>query len=476
MYHQIMEAEKFLDEVLSRVVSFLEASQVESEIRPTVSYQSLRRTSDLKLPIEGRGLDAALDDIESVLRNSVRTTAPGFMNPLWGGLSTASIAGELVTAATNTAMYTYEIAPIATLIESTILKRMAELAGFGTSQGTLTTGGSNGNLLGMLCARQAKLPLSSQSGFDGTKMVAFVSEESHYSFNIASNVIGIGRSNLIKVRCNEHGQMRPDALEEEIERSLRDGQIPFAVLATSGTTVRGSFDPLREIAAIAHKHKLWMHVDAAWGGSCLFSSQYRSLMDGIELADSFCWDAHKMMGIPLICSAFIVKDEEILRTVCSNGNTAHYLYIETGEDVDLGRYSLQCGRRNDALKLWLAWREIGDAGWASMLERFMELANYLEGRIQEHPSLEMVSDRMWTNVCFRYVGSSDDSELNRINAQLRQRLIQDGRFMVSRSTIEDKIILRSVIANRNISKESLDAFLDCVVSLGKDIERGLPQS
>ena len=470
-----MEVERFLDEVLSRVTAFLESSQLESKIRTGQSHDSLSRTSDLKLPMEGRGLEAALDDIESVLRDSVRTTAPGFMNPLWGGLSISSIAGEVVAAATNTAMYTYEIAPIATLIESTILSRMAELADFGTSQGTLTTGGSNGNMLGMLCARQAKLPLSSQTGFDGSKMVAFVSEESHYSFNIASNVIGIGQSNLIKVRCNEHGQMRPDSLEDEIQRAVRNGFTPFAVLATSGTTVKGSFDPLRELASIAHKHDLWMHVDAAWGGSCLFSSRYRSLMDGIELADSFCWDAHKMMGIPLICSAFIVKDAEVLRTVCSNGNTAHYLYLETGEDVDLGRYSLQCGRRNDALKLWLAWREIGDAGWASMLERFMQLADYLEKQVDEHDALEMVSDRMWTNVCFRYVGSSEEGELNRINTELRQRLIQDGRFMVSRSLVDEKIILRSVIANRNITEESLDSFIDRVVTLGKDIERGLPQ-
>lgn len=470
-----MESEEFLDEVLSRVKSFLASSQTESQIRPSESHASLARTSDLNLPLEGRGLEAALDDIESVLRNSVRTTAPGFMNPLWGGLSIASIAGELVTAATNTAMYTYEIAPIATLIESSILKRIAELADFGTSQGTLTTGGSNGNLLGMLCARQAKFPMSSHAGFDGTNMVAFVSEESHYSFSIASNVVGIGHSNLIKVRCNEHGQMRPDALEEEIEYALAEGRIPFAVLATSGTTVKGSFDPLRAIAAVAHKYELWMHVDAAWGGSCLFSSQHRSLMDGIELADSFCWDAHKMMGIPLICSAFIVKDADVLKAVCSNGNTAHYLYIESGEDLDLGRYSLQCGRRNDALKLWLAWREIGDAGWAAMLERFMELAHYLEERVKNHASLELMSERMWTNVCFRYVGDSSMDERNRINAELRQRLIQDGRFMVSRSTIDESIILRSVIANRSVTEESLDAFLDCVVSLGKDIERGLPQ-
>jgi glutamate/tyrosine decarboxylase-like PLP-dependent enzyme len=470
-----MEADAFLDEVLSRVNAFLRQSQHVDQIRSTETHQSLNRISDLKLPLEGRGIDSALDDIEMVLRNSVHTTAPGFMNPLWGGLSVASIAGELVTAATNTAMYTYEIAPIATLIETTILKRMAELADFGTSQGTLTTGGSNGNLLGLLCARQSKDHLSSRSGFDGQKMVAFVSEESHYSFSIASNVIGIGHANLVKVQCNEQGQMRPDSLQEEIERALNNGQTPFAVLATSGTTVRGSFDPLRDIASVAHQYDLWMHVDAAWGGSCLFSPQHRSLMDGIELADSFCWDAHKMMGIPLICSAFIVKNAEVLRSVCSTGKEAHYLYHDTGENVDLGRYSLQCGRRNDALKLWLAWREIGDAGWASMLERFMGLADYLQNRVNEHDALEMVSDRMWTNVCFRYVGTAPKENLNQINAELRERLIRDGRFMVSRSTVNEQIILRSVIANRNISEESLDAFLDCVVSLGKDIERGLPQ-
>ena len=110
-----------------------------------------------------------------------------------------------------------------------------------------------------------------------------------------------------------------------------------------------------------------------------------------------------------------------------------------------------------------------------MLERFMDLADHLQQRIENHDALDMVSDRMWTNVCFRYVGDSPEEELNQLNAELRERLIQDGRFMVSRSTVDGKIILRSVIANRSITESSLDAFLDRVVSLGKDIERGLPQ-
>ncbi len=193
-----MGTEAFLDEVLIRVKEFMVQSQQDERIRNGLAHGSLRRTVDLKLPLEGLGIQSALDDIDSVLRNSVHTTAPGFMNPLWGGLSIAAIAGELVTAATNTAMYTYEIAPIATLIESTILSRMGELAGFSTSKGTLTTGGSNGNLLGLLCARQSLDRKSSSLGFDGQNSVVFVSEEAHYSYSIAANVIGIGHLNLIK--------------------------------------------------------------------------------------------------------------------------------------------------------------------------------------------------------------------------------------------------------------------------------------
>ena len=110
-----------------------------------------------------------------------------------------------------------------------------------------------------------------------------------------------------------------------------------------------------------------------------------------------------------------------------------------------------------------------------MLDRFMELADYLEQQVRSNESLELVSSRMWTNVCFRYVGSSPEEERNQLNAELRERLIRDGRFMVSRSTVDENIILRSVIANRNITENTLDAFLDTVVALGKDIERGLPE-
>jgi glutamate/tyrosine decarboxylase-like PLP-dependent enzyme len=291
---------------------------------------------------------------------------------------------------------------------------------------------------------------------------------------MAANVLGIGFDNVIKVACDSDGRMRCDKLLEEIERTKMNSQIPFCVVATSGTTVRGAFDPVKEIAEICSDQDLWLHVDAAWGGSCLFSTKHRNLMNGIELADSVCWDAHKMMGVPLVCSAFLIKRPEILRKVCSHGNVAHYLFLGDAEDVDLGRTSLQCGRRNDALKLFLAWREKGDAGWARLIDNYVRLADYLQSKAEEHPNLEMMSSRVWSNVCIRY--KSDKIDCNELNRQLRYRLVKSGDFMISQSNIKDKTILRPVIANPGVSEETIDDLLEQIVDIGDDIVRGIPFS
>ena len=317
-------------------------------------------------------------------------------------------------------------------------------------------------------------PSSTQSGFDGRKMVAYVSSEAHYSVLMSANVIGIGHQNVVKVACDEDGCMRPSALQEEIERTRREGGVPFCVVSTAGSTVRGAFDPLKEIGDIAHANGLWHHVDAAWGGSAMFSSKHRPLMDGVEFANSVCWDAHKMMGLPLICSAFLVKDSELLARLCAHGEVAHYLFHEDSKEIDLGRYSLQCGRRNDALKLWLAWRECGDAGWAKLVDRFMELADYLESRVQEHESLQMMSSRMWTNVCFRFAPQGFEGDLNELNSEIRSRMMQNGNFMVSRSNVGDDVVFRSVITNPQITEQTLDNFLQEITRICHEVVRGMP--
>ena len=469
-----MDTEAFINEIADRLVAYINSKDTNERVNPSLSFRSLKRTLDVSMPVEGLGIQAALDDLDTYISHSVKTHRAEFMNPLWGGLSLPALAGEIIAAATNNSMYTSELSPFATIIEQTILTRMCEIVGFPDGFGTMTTGGSNGNMIGMLCAREHAIPGSTKTGFNGSKMVAFVSEESHYSVLMAANVIGIGHQNMIKVRCDDHGRMIPACLEEEILFAKKEGFEPFCVVATSGTTVRGAFDPLGEIADIAHENNLWLHVDAAWGGTCMLSPTHRSLMDGIEKADSLCWDAHKLMGLPLICSTFLIKRPEVLRTLCGHAEVAHYLFHDEAEDVDLGRFSLQCGRRNDALKLWLEWRVRGDAGWSAMVDQYMNYASHLETLVNAHPELELMSSRMWTNVCFRYSPQNSNMDLNELNTELRNRLIKEGMFMISRSNIGEDVILRPVISNQNVTPESLERFVGTVVRLGEDIVRGLP--
>jgi len=232
-----MNVEDFIDALSSRIVSYLEDANSPGKVVEYLPPKSLVKTSDLKLPLEGRGINSVLDDIDNYLRSSVKTNRAEFMNPLWGGVSLAGLAGEIIANLSNTSMYTYELAPLATLIEQTIITRVGELIGFPQCAGSLTTGGSNGNMLGILCARQAMIPTSTQSGFDGREMVVFVSEEAHYSVLMAANVLGIGHRNIIKISCDLDGRMKPASLEDEIEFARKEGRVPFCVVATAGTTV-----------------------------------------------------------------------------------------------------------------------------------------------------------------------------------------------------------------------------------------------
>lgn len=273
------------------------------------------RKVDISIPKKGEGLKGVIKGIDTFMAHSVRTHHPAFMNQFWGGFNPAAFGGEVISTLCQTSMYTYELAPLAIMIELEMLKKMAGLIGpaFKDGSGVFTTGGSNGNMVGLLLARQKKFPDSLKKGYDGSKVCIFVSAESHYSVLMASNVLGIGYDNVIKVKADVDGKMDMNELTKEVEAAKAAGKTPLAVVGTAGTTVRGCFDPMREISAICKQHDMWFHVDGAWGGCILFSPKYRHHLDGADLADSMCWDIHKMMGIPLMCSAFLTKDLQLLK-------------------------------------------------------------------------------------------------------------------------------------------------------------------
>ena len=173
-----MESHEFLDSAFAMIKDYVLDNK--GKVNEHLDSSSRSRTTDTLLPLEGFSQEMLLEDVSSYLQNTVKTHKGGFMNPLWGGFNVASFAGEVIAAATNTSMYTYELAPVATMIEKAILKRMREYVGFESGFGTFTTGGSNGNMLGVLRGRRRAFPNSTYSGIDATKLAIFVSQESHY--------------------------------------------------------------------------------------------------------------------------------------------------------------------------------------------------------------------------------------------------------------------------------------------------------
>ena len=454
------EDEELFDDVVKLIREHIFEQNVE-KIRHNIEYDKLKKEFEFATPPTPISNDLIIKNIEKYLNYSVKTNQPGFLQSLWGGSHISAILGELLIASTNTSMYTFDTAPVATVIEKNIISKMIEMIGWEEGEGTFTSGGSNGNLLGLMCARNYTFPEYSTKGNMGKQFQIFISKESHYSIETAAKIIGIGTENIIEINCDKDGKMQPQHLEKQILESLNSSKIPFCVVATAGTTVRGCFDPIDEIADVCEKYDIWFHLDAAWGGAALFSKETRGLLQGINRTNSICWDPHKFMGLPLICSTFLINNPEQLEVVSSCVKNRSYLFHGEDTNFDLGKISLACGRRADVIKLWLSWLSMGTEGWVKRVEYCIELAKYLENLIIQHPFLELMSSREFTNICFRWKPEeiNDLTEINNLNINLRQKLISNGNFMVSSAQLNDIQILRPVIAHPTIEKTTLDSLI-----------------
>ncbi len=430
----------------------------ETRVTEFCSPEEMRSCLDLNFPAEGCTLDELYKTIDEYLRHSVRTGHPQFTNQLWSGFTLPGFLGDVFTSLTNTSMYTFEVAPVATLMEKELITKMGRLAGFKDPEGLLLTGGSNGNLQAMMIARNRAVPDLKRRGCVGNKILtAFVSEEAHYSFEKAANILGLGEDNVIKVRTDKSGCMLPEDLEQKIEASRSKGQQPFFLAATAGTTVKGAFDPCEPLAALAQQYGLWFHVDGSLGGTALLSPSHRYLLKGLEQADSFIWNAHKLMGLPLICSIFLVRKAGRLYKTNSVSGADYIFHDEAYGETDLGPISLQCGRRVDALKLWLSWKFYGEKGYAARVDRFFELAKYAEQIVQREPSLELMAPRSSVTVCFRFA-CRQAQDPNTFNLKVREKLARDGKCLVNYARLGEDVVIRLVIANHDLTEADIDRF------------------
>ena len=442
---------------------------------PVVKYRTpseLSKAIDFKVKPEGVSEQEFLELLDKYLEYSVRTGNKQFLNQLYSGFNFPAFIGEVFTVLANTSMYTYEVAPVATTIEKEMISLMNSYAGYTEGDGIFVSGGSNANLVAMFSARNKVLPESRFEGYDrNEKLTAFVNEQAHYSFETAANILGIGAKNVIKVKSDKNGKLIPEELEKEIVASIQRGEKPFFAAATCATTLLGAYDPIDEMAGICQKYNVWLHADGSFGGSLILSDKYRYMMKGIEKTDSFAWNPHKLMNIPLVCSALLVKKRGTLQHNITDINT-DYIFHDIDAVEDLGKKSIQCGRRVDAVKLWFAWKYYGLEGYQKRIDNLIEMAEYAEEKVKENDHLELLSARQSFSVCFRYVPEHED-DLNKFNLGLRESLRKSGRSIVNYGYIGKTLAIRLITANGELAKSDIDLFFDNITVEATKFETSL---
>ncbi|XP_053873569.1 glutamate decarboxylase 1-like [Malaclemys terrapin pileata] len=439
----------------------------------------------LELRDQPEPLEQILVDCRDTLKYGVKTGHPRYFNQLSSGLDIVGLAGEWLSATANTNMFTYEIAPVFVVMEEILLKKMHEMVGWGEMEadGIFSPGGTISNLYSVLVARYKRFPEIKTKGMAALPHISlFVSEHSHYSIKKAAAVLGIGTDNVIAVKCDERGKMIPSDLEAKILKVKRQDHIPLYVSATAGTTVYGAFDPLDNIADICEKYGLWMHVDAAWGGGLLMSRKHSFKLNGIERANSVTWNPHKLMGVPLQCSAFLVCEKGLLQAC--NQMCAGYLFQPDKQydtTYDTGDKTIQCGRHVDVFKLWLMWKAKGTRGFEILINKSLELAEYLYRELNSRENFELVFDAEpeLTNVCFWYIppnlrripnGPEREKLLHQVAPKIKTRMIEEGTTMVSYQPHGDKVnFFRMVFSNPATRKSDVDFLLEEIERLGKDL-------
>ncbi len=424
--------------------------------------EEMRRAIELAIPEKGNSPERVMDLLEDVAMATPRTASRRFFNQLFAGRHDIASAAEIVAVLLNSSMYTYKAAGPHVLIEKELGEHMGRKVGYDDGEGIFTPGGSLSNFAGIMIARNEFNERCQQDGHDGSWLTLYSSELDHYSISKNLAMLGLGRRSLRKVATDERGRMRADALRDAIKRDIDGGAKPFCINATCGTTVLGAYDPLDEIADVAEEFGIWFHVDGAFGGSTALSAKHREHLKGSGRSDSFTWDAHKMMGVPLSCSVILVRNKGLLRKHFSE--SASYLFQSDEDELNHGVKSMQCGRRNDCLKLWAAWQHLGDEGYARKIDRLYDLARSFAERVKKDPRCTLSKEPESVNVCFEVTGKPSDL--------ICETLRQQQKSLVGYGIVDGRRVIRAAFVNADVDEADLDDFFDNLVEVATTLPGG----
>ncbi len=409
-------------------------------------------------PTHGEPVENWLADLDRIILPGItHWNHPGFLAYFANTGSGPGILGELACAALNANGMLWKTSPAVSELEEVVLRWLAETLGFPSEWfGMFADTASTSTLVALAAAREAAGLNIREEGLAGKpQLVLYFSEEAHSSVDKAGLVLGIGQRGLRRIPADANFSMEVDALESAIAGDLAAGRKPFAVVATVGTTSATAVDPVQSIAEIARAHKLWLHVDAAYAGSAAAVPELRAHFAGCEQADSLVMNPHKWLFAPMDLSVLYTRRPEEFQRAFSL--VAEYLRTGATNVTDYMNYTFQLGRRFRALKLWFIFRYFGTDGIAARIREHCALAQRFAGWVDAHPQMERLAPVHFSVVCFRIRprGAGDEAELERINADVLERVNASGGIFISHTKLKGKYCLRLAIGNLQTGEEHI---------------------
>ncbi|MFQ5707478.1 MAG: pyridoxal phosphate-dependent decarboxylase family protein [bacterium] len=424
-------------------------------VLPATSPGEIRSSLPKKPPQSGEAMAKILDDIDRIIMPGMtHWNHPSFFAYFSITGSGPGILGELLSAAFNVNGMLWKSCPAATELEQVALDWLRQMLGLPEGfWGIIYDTASISSMHAIAAAREQLSDLDiRKQGLAGRPEVPrlrlYTSEQAHSSIEKAAITLGLGRAGVRKIPVDEAFRMIPHALTQAIDEDRRQGWRPFCVVATVGTTSTTSIDPVAEIAAICARENLWLHVDAAYGGSAAVVPEMRSVLNGCERADSIVVNPHKWLFVPVDLSAFYTRKPAILRRAFSLVPE----YLRTPEDREVENYmdyGIQLGRRFRALKLWFVLRYFGQQGMAARIQESIRLAQQFAGWVDAHADFERLAPVPFSTVCFRAHPQHvlQEAHLNDLNEQLLNRVNGTRQVFLSHTRLNQKYVLRMAIGN-----------------------------
>ena len=421
----------------ARVESFPVLAQVEPG--------SVRSSLPQQAPEHGEPFEAILGDVERlILPGITHWQSPNFFAYFPSNSSGPAVLGELMSAGLAVQGMLWATSPACTELETHVMDWLVHMLGLPQKFLSSQTGGgviqdtaSSSTLCALLAARERATGNTSNLRGCDSRLVAYASSQAHSSVTKGMMISGLGAENLRLIDVDNEFAMRAEALARQMEEDRRAGKIPCFVCATVGTTSSNAIDPVRAVGEICKQLGAWLHVDAAMSGTAALCPEFRPFQDGLELADSYCFNPHKWMFTNFDCDAFFVADRKGLINALSI--LPEYLRnkaTESGAVIDYRDWQIPLGRRFRSLKLWFVIRHYGVEGLRHHIRRHVELAHQFADWVSEDSRFELAAPVPLNLVCFRHRGG------DQFNEALMDRLNRSGHLYLTHTKLNGRFTLR----------------------------------